>query len=207
MAGFARRLRFALPQASAWLAGVLAVVGMTATTVAVAGTVASTADSDAIAVLGHVSTRLEQHTARSDVLETEAHRVARAESGLTYGYDGLRTKAAAVANPRPDMSVELGEQLDGGLRDPVEEGYDDVDNPASASARSGGYRLAPRATRGGVGPVRVGQAGENAVRGAYDIGPKITVNVGGRTRILDGLKRYGSHRGEERLGPLVHPAD
>jgi hypothetical protein len=33
----------------------------------------------------------------------------------------------------------------------------------------------------------VGQAGENAVRGAYDVGPKATINVNGRTRILDGL--------------------
>lgn len=41
--------------------------------------------------------------------------------------------------------------------------------------------------RGGAGSVRVGQAGENAVRGANDIGPKATVNVNGRTRILDGL--------------------
>ncbi len=45
--------------------------------------------------------------------------------------------------------------------------------------------VAPRT--GGVGPVRVGQAGESAVRGAYDIGPKATVNINGRTRILDGL--------------------
>ena len=43
------------------------------------------------------------------------------------------------------------------------------------------------AVRGGVGPVRVGQAGEAAVRSAYDIGPKATVEIGGRTRILDGL--------------------
>ena len=46
--------------------------------------------------------------------------------------------------------------------------------------------LAPNGT-GGIGPVRVGQAGEAAVRGVYDIGPKATVSINGRTRILDGL--------------------
>lgn len=35
--------------------------------------------------------------------------------------------------------------------------------------------------------VRVGQAGEAAVRGAYDIAPKATAVVNGRTRIFDGL--------------------
>jgi RHS repeat-associated protein len=46
---------------------------------------------------------------------------------------------------------------------------------------------AAKAGRGGAGPVRVGQAGEGAVRGAYDIGPKIKVDVAGRKRIPDGL--------------------
>lgn len=41
--------------------------------------------------------------------------------------------------------------------------------------------------RGGVGPVRLGQAGEAAVRAVEDIGPKIRVLVGGRGRIPDGL--------------------
>jgi len=35
--------------------------------------------------------------------------------------------------------------------------------------------------------VRVGQAGEAAVRGVADIGPKVSINVAGRTRIPDGL--------------------
>lgn len=47
--------------------------------------------------------------------------------------------------------------------------------------------LAAKAGRGGAGPVRVGQAGEAAVRGAYDIGPKATRVVNGRARIFDGL--------------------
>ena len=46
--------------------------------------------------------------------------------------------------------------------------------------------VAPSGT-GGIGPVPVGQAGEAAVHVAYDIGPKATVSINGRTRILDGL--------------------
>lgn len=54
----------------------------------------------------------------------------------------------------------------------------------SARAQGSG---ANTAARGGVGPVRVFQAGEAAVRAVYDIGKKRTVVIGGRTRILDGL--------------------
>ena len=43
------------------------------------------------------------------------------------------------------------------------------------------------AETGGAASVRLGQAGEAAVRGAYDIGPKATAEIGGRTRIFDGL--------------------
>jgi hypothetical protein len=43
------------------------------------------------------------------------------------------------------------------------------------------------AANGGANAVRLGQAGENAVRGLYDIGPKATAQIGGRTRIFDGL--------------------
>jgi len=50
-----------------------------------------------------------------------------------------------------------------------------------------GPRLATESPGGGAWPVRVGQAGEAAVQAAYDIGPKATVQVGGRTRIVDGL--------------------
>lgn len=35
--------------------------------------------------------------------------------------------------------------------------------------------------------MRVGQAGEDAVRSVYDIGPKVKIDVGGRRRIPDGL--------------------
>jgi hypothetical protein len=40
---------------------------------------------------------------------------------------------------------------------------------------------------GGAAPVRTGQAGEAAVRDAYDIGPKVSAVINGRTRIFDGL--------------------
>lgn len=50
-----------------------------------------------------------------------------------------------------------------------------------------GCCVAAKAGRGGAGPVRLGQAGEDAVRGAYDIGPKIKIDVAGRKRIPDGL--------------------
>ena len=50
-----------------------------------------------------------------------------------------------------------------------------------------GHCVAAEAGTGGAAAVRLGQAGENAVRGAYDIGPKFTAEIGGRTRIFDGL--------------------
>lgn len=40
---------------------------------------------------------------------------------------------------------------------------------------------------GGIGPVRIGQAGEASVRSAHDTGPKSTAVINGRTRIFDGL--------------------
>ena len=42
-------------------------------------------------------------------------------------------------------------------------------------------------SRGGAGPVRAGQAAENAVRRVYDIGPKKKITVNGRKRVPDGL--------------------
>jgi hypothetical protein len=43
------------------------------------------------------------------------------------------------------------------------------------------------ANTGGAASVRLGHAGENAVRSVYDIGPKASAEVAGRTRIFDGL--------------------
>lgn len=56
-------------------------------------------------------------------------------------------------------------------------------------------RLAPAAEAaeateaevGGANAVRIGQEGEAAVRGAYEVGPKASAVVDGRTRIFDGL--------------------
>ena len=42
-------------------------------------------------------------------------------------------------------------------------------------------------SRGGAGPVRLGQAGEQAVRAVAEIGPKTIIEAAGRRRILDGL--------------------
>lgn len=56
----------------------------------------------------------------------------------------------------------------------------------ASMSRIGGVR-ATKAGPGGASPVRVGQAGEDAVRDAYEIGPKIKIDVGGRKRIPDGL--------------------
>jgi RHS repeat-associated protein len=57
--------------------------------------------------------------------------------------------------------------------------------PGQRAINSGSQ--ATKAGRGGAGPVRLGQAGEDAVRGAYNIGPKIKVDVAGTKRIPDGL--------------------
>jgi hypothetical protein len=43
------------------------------------------------------------------------------------------------------------------------------------------------AATGGARAVRAGQAGEAAVRGVYDIGPKVKIDVNGRKRIPDGM--------------------
>jgi len=46
---------------------------------------------------------------------------------------------------------------------------------------------AANAANGGANAVRLGQAGENAVRGAYQIGDKTPFNVLGRDRVADGM--------------------
>jgi hypothetical protein len=51
----------------------------------------------------------------------------------------------------------------------------------------GGQVLSNVAQRAGAAMVRLGQAGEIAVRGAFDIGPKAAIAIAGRTRIPDGL--------------------
>ena len=75
---------------------------------------------------------------------------------------------ADFANPYCGSAETLADTLGAGAH-----GLDDI--------------AAETAGTGGAAAVRVGQAGEAAVRGAYDIGPKATIQINGRTRILDGL--------------------
>jgi hypothetical protein len=61
--------------------------------------------------------------------------------------------------------------------------------PSKGSTSSTTVTSAAAASRGGAGPVRVGQQGEAAVRARYDIGDKAKITVNGRNRIPDGVKR------------------
>jgi RHS repeat-associated protein len=111
--------------------------------------------------------------------------------GNIFGWLGLNNRAYDEAR-----SWERGLQTWGGA-DTSSSSYQDiywggsiamvfVPGPGGGEVNlvRGGTRVV---TRGGLGPVRAGQAGEAAVRSAYDVGPKVTVRVSGRTRILDGL--------------------
>lgn len=63
-------------------------------------------------------------------------------------------------------------------------------HPGSSFARpefAAGCCVAAKAGTGGINAVRLGQAGEDAVRGAYNIGDKVPISVAGRGRIPDGL--------------------
>ncbi len=67
-------------------------------------------------------------------------------------------------------------------------GGDNGDNDAANAGRlAGGIAGALVLARGGAGPGKVGKAGEDAVRRVVDIGPKVAIRVGERTRIPDGL--------------------
>jgi hypothetical protein len=81
------------------------------------------------------------------------------------------SSATAVATSRPS----------------VVRGYDQPAHLSRSRTSSTGLVLATRAGRGEAGPVRLGQAGEDAVRGAYNIGDKVPIRVAGRGRIPDGL--------------------
>lgn len=77
----------------------------------------------------------------------------------------------------------------------AEQRHRDAERPANSfttahvrsSASLSLVGIAAKTTTGGAEAVRVGQAGEAAVRSAFDIGPKATRVIGGRTRIFDGL--------------------
>jgi len=56
-----------------------------------------------------------------------------------------------------------------------------------AVTRSATRRSVAGAPRGGATAVRVGRAGEDAVRGVFNIGPKELIRINGRGRIPDGL--------------------
>lgn len=97
----------------------------------------------------------------------------------------------ATPGQAPDLHVAAQP-----LREQASPGRPDAGRPAlrdlagqprsDAKTRSAGV-AAEAGTSGGAAAVRLGQAGEDAVRGAYDIGPKFTADIGGRTRIFDGL--------------------
>ena len=76
------------------------------------------------------------------------------------------------------------------LRQAEEAGADAAEDlrPVEPPSRAGGANGAG-AAKGGAAAVRTGQAGEAAVRGAFDIGPKEFIRINGRGRIPDGLTR------------------
>lgn len=97
---------------------------------------------------------------------------ARAETALGYGYDPSAAATTLPANPRIDAPRGERRHASGSW---------------SSMSPAAGTRATKAGTRGGAAPVRLGQAGEDAVRGAYSIGDKVPVTIGGRTRIPDGL--------------------
>lgn len=118
------------------------------------------------------------------VLAFPAVCVAASATG-NYAYDTSFEVAPPVSSDT-DARTTASAHLDG-TRTPPQVAEP---SPASVPRGSTSSRTRGRATkagRGGAGPVRLGQAGEDAVRGAYDIGPKATRVINGRTRIFDGL--------------------
>lgn len=96
---------------------------------------------------------------------------ASASAATTVGAE-TRVRASAVAVEvlvGPPQHIAAGQRL------------------REAAPRAGYVVATGVAANGGAAAVRMGQAGEAAVRGAYDIGPKATRVIGGRTRIFDGL--------------------
>ena len=95
------------------------------------------------------------------------------------GYEGMAVDAALSLAMAPVLS-RLGAVL----------------STAFSNALRTAPRIAKLATKafrpnscptGGAGPVRIGQAGERAVRAANDIGPKVRIEINGRGRVPDGL--------------------
>lgn len=88
-----------------------------------------------------------------------------------YNYDRVIASAQSALTNTP--------------RTPVPMGMAAATTPPSSSERAGSAAL--NAAKGGAASVRLGQAGEDAVRAAYEIGPKVRITVGGRGRVPDGL--------------------
>jgi RHS repeat-associated protein len=61
--------------------------------------------------------------------------------------------------------------------------------PTSGGMLKAALRLGEGVAKGGVVATRIGEAGEAAVRAAYNIGPKEAIEIAGRTRFPDGLTR------------------
>ena len=94
------------------------------------------------------------------------------------GLPAAQTRVGAIG-PTVTTVVGVAEHIAAGQRR--------VRAPSQLQFVSGHCVAAEAGTSGGAAAVRLGQAGEDAVRGAYDIGPKFTADIGGRTRIFDGL--------------------
>jgi hypothetical protein len=93
-----------------------------------------------------------------------------ARIGEELGFGG-RSAAGAIAGDAERLAVGTGR----------------LEGEGAAIEGLAAETVAAEAGRGGAAAVRLGQAGEDAVRGAYTIGPKATANINGRTRIFDGL--------------------
>lgn len=101
---------------------------------------------------------------------TIGNRIVLAVTAFTYDYDRAHLTSARSLSPAIGPELQAGSAL----REVPRSGASDTVSCFAAEA-------------GGAASVRLGQAGEAAVRGAYDIGPKATAQIGGRTRIFDGL--------------------
>ena len=113
----------------------------------------------------------------------QADEVMSEDPGTPWGWLG-----GVVANNKLDVLLTIGTAI---LQ--VVPGGGEVADAALATrlAAEGGEiavdGAAAATEAGGAASVRLGQAGEAAVRGRYDIGPKAAAVVGGRARIFDGL--------------------
>ena len=123
----------------------------------------------------------------ADVASRSSHEggILRAQSPFASAFNGptafaydaaSETAPSRILDPERSSAIAVG--LQGGAVHLVGSAGYLYDSTADFVAPSG---------TGGIGPVPVGQAGEAAVHAAYDIGPKATVSINGRTRILDGL--------------------